>query len=62
MASLHPLFRRLRRCAGGLVTGASNGAILGIPLFLGIAYTLLGYAVWEEAASLVDQPVKSVPG
>jgi predicted membrane channel-forming protein YqfA (hemolysin III family) len=58
-----PFFVVLGVVAGGLVSGASNGAIMGIPLFIGIAYTLLGYAVrTEEKVSLVDQSVKAVPG
>jgi hypothetical protein len=49
--------------AGGLVSAASNFAILGLPLFLGIAYTLLGYAVsTEEKISMVDQSVQVVQG
>ena len=58
-----PFFVVFGVVAGGLVTGASNGSVLGIPLFLGIAYALLGYAVRsEEKVSVVDQSVKVVPG
>jgi hypothetical protein len=58
-----PFFVVLGVVAGGLVTGASNGAILGIPLFLGIAYTLLGYAVRTEVnVSMIDQSMKVAPG
>lgn len=58
-----PFFVVLGVVAGGLVTGATNSAILGIPLFLGIAYTLLGYAVrTEEKVSEIDQSMKVVPG
>jgi hypothetical protein len=58
-----PFFVVLGVVAGGLVSGASNGAILGIPLFIGIAYTLLGYSVrTEEQVSMVDQSMKAAPG
>jgi hypothetical protein len=58
-----PFFVVLGIVAGGIVSGASNGAILGIPLFLGIAYTLLGYAVrTEEKVFAVDQSMKAAPG
>lgn len=56
-----PFFVVFGIVAGGLVTGASSGSVLGIPLFFGIAYMLLGYAVrTEEKVSLVDQSVKFV--
>ena len=58
-----PFFVVLGVVAGGLVSGASNGSILGIPLFLGIAYMLLGYAVRsEEKTSIVNQSVKVAQG
>jgi len=58
-----PFFVVFGVVAGGLVTGASNGVILGIPLFLGIAYTLLGYGVrMEQMVSMVDQSMKVTPG
>jgi hypothetical protein len=58
-----PFFVVFGIVAGGLVSGASNGAILGIPLFIGIAYALLGYAVWtEEKISMAGQPVEASPG
>jgi hypothetical protein len=58
-----PFFVVLGVIAGGFVSGATKGAILGIPLFIGIAYTLLGYAIRsEEWVSRIDQPVKVVPG
>lgn len=54
-----PFFVVFGVIAGGLVAGASKGAFLGIPLFLGIAYSLLGYAVHtEEKISMVDQAVQ----
>jgi hypothetical protein len=57
-----PFFVVLGIVAGGLVSGASNGSILGIPLFLGIAYTLLGYVVrTEKEVSMVDHPMKVAP-
>ena len=56
-----PFFVVLGVVAGGLVTGASNGSLLGIPLLLGIAYSLLGYAVrTEENVAIIDQSVKVV--
>jgi hypothetical protein len=58
-----PFFVVLGIVAGGLVSGASNGAILGIPLFIGLAYALLGYAVRaEEKVPMIDQTVKVVQG
>jgi predicted membrane channel-forming protein YqfA (hemolysin III family) len=58
-----PFFVVIGVVAGGLVSAASNFAILGLPLFLGIAYTLLGYAVsTEEKISMVDQSVQVVQG
>jgi hypothetical protein len=54
-----PFFIVLAAIAGGIVSTASDFAILGLPLFLGIAYTFLGYAVrTEEGVSKVDQSVK----
>jgi hypothetical protein len=58
-----PFFVVLGVIAGGLVSALTNNAILGIPLFIGIAYTLLGYAVrTEKEVSIVDHPMKVIPG
>jgi hypothetical protein len=58
-----PFFVVFGIVAGGVVTGASNGTILGIPLFIGIAYALLGYAVrTEKNDSLVDQSASVASG
>jgi hypothetical protein len=58
-----PFFIVVGVIAGALVSSASQGAILGIPLFIGIAYTLLGYAVRaEQGVPIVDQPLNPVPG
>lgn len=56
-----PFFVVLGVVVGGLVSGVSNGVILGIPLFIGIAYTLLGYAIRsEERAFMGAQSAKDV--
>lgn len=39
-----PFFVVLGVVLGGVVSGVSGGTVQGIPLFLGVAYTLLGYA------------------
>jgi hypothetical protein len=58
-----PFFVVVGILAGGVASGVSQGAILGIPLLLGLAYVLLGYAVRaEEKVSMIDRPAKVLPG
>jgi hypothetical protein len=53
-----PLFVLCGVVLGGLITGLTNGSILGLPLCLGFAYAILGYAVQSAAPEpkLIRQP------
>jgi hypothetical protein len=58
-----PLFVVFGVIAGGVVSAVSNSAIQGLPLFLGIAYLLLGYAVRAEGeSSKLYQSAQVMPG
>ena len=53
-----PLFVLCSVVLGGLIMGLTNGSVLGLPLCLGFAYAILGYAVLsaEPATKLIRQP------
>ena len=53
-----PLFVLCSVVLGGLLSGLTQGSVLGLPLCLGFAYAILGYAVLsaEPATKLIQQP------